>query len=86
MEEDVDCSAVLRKAGIISRTGTVFEASSRYTRLSLIKTQDDFDLLLRRMEALVSKEGVASFWTWNMIKVGNNQLHVDLWSGAPTTI
>lgn len=61
MEEDVDCSAVLSEAGIISRTGTVFEASSRYTRLSLIKTRDDFDLLLQRMEALVSKEDVASF-------------------------
>lgn len=61
MEEDVDCSAVLRAASIISRSGTVFEAGSRYARLSLIKTQDDFDLLLQRMEALVSKEGVASF-------------------------
>ncbi|XP_038979371.1 tryptophan aminotransferase-related protein 3-like [Phoenix dactylifera] len=61
MEGDVDCSAVLREAGIISRAGAVFEASSRYARLSLIKTQDDVDLLLQRMEALVSKEDVASF-------------------------
>nr|CAD1833929.1 unnamed protein product [Ananas comosus var. bracteatus] len=53
--EDEDCAEVLKEAGIISRTGTIFEASSGYTRLSLIKTQDDFDLLLQKMVALVSK-------------------------------
>ncbi|KAG6508474.1 tryptophan aminotransferase-related protein 4-like [Zingiber officinale] len=55
-EEDRDCAAVLLKAGIISRTGIIFEAGSRYTRLSLIKTEDDMDLLLQRFESLVSQE------------------------------
>ncbi|XP_042395276.1 tryptophan aminotransferase-related protein 3-like [Zingiber officinale] len=55
-EEDKDCAAVLLKAGIISRTGIIFEAGSRYTRLSLIKTEDDMDLLLQRFESLVSQE------------------------------
>lgn len=59
-EEDEDCAEVLKEAGIISRSGTIFEASSGYTRLSLIKTQDDFDLLLQKMVALVSKGGVSS--------------------------
>ncbi|THU72823.1 hypothetical protein C4D60_Mb04t16250 [Musa balbisiana] len=57
-EEEKDCSALLNGAGIISRSGTIFEADSRYTRLSLIKTGDDIDLLLKRLEALIS--GVTS--------------------------
>lgn len=55
-EEDRDCAAVLLNASIISRTGVIFETGSRYTRLSLIKTEDDMDLLLRRFESLVSQE------------------------------
>ncbi|XP_074592557.1 alliin lyase-like [Curcuma longa] len=55
-EEDRDCAAVLLNAGIISRTGEIFEGGSRYTRLSLIKTEDDMDLLLKRFESLVSQE------------------------------
>ncbi|CAD5174200.1 unnamed protein product [Musa acuminata subsp. malaccensis] len=54
-EEEKDCSALLNGAGIISRSGTIFEADSRYTRLSLIKTRDDIDLLV---EAL----GSSYFW------------------------
>ncbi|KAG0480621.1 hypothetical protein HPP92_011479 [Vanilla planifolia] len=59
-EEDADCEAVLREAGIISRSGKVFEAEGYYTRLSLLKTQDDFNQLLMKMEALVSKEKLLS--------------------------
>ncbi|KAH0451621.1 hypothetical protein IEQ34_018920 [Dendrobium chrysotoxum] len=58
--EETDCEAVLREAGIISRTGEAFEAESRYTRLSLIKTKDDFDQLLSKIEAFVSNERVSS--------------------------
>ncbi|KAJ8485164.1 hypothetical protein OPV22_017649 [Ensete ventricosum] len=59
-KEDEDCHEALRKASIISRSGPLFEAGSQYTRLSLIKTQDDFDLLLKRMQPLVSQEEMAS--------------------------
>ncbi|URD99336.1 tryptophan aminotransferase-related protein 4-like [Musa troglodytarum] len=59
-KEDEDCHEALRKGSIISRAGARFEADSRYTRLSLIKTQDDFDLLLKRMQPLVSREEMAS--------------------------
>ncbi|KAL6984258.1 hypothetical protein U1Q18_017635 [Sarracenia purpurea var. burkii] len=55
-EEDKECYQVLRAAGIEGRDGNKFGAYSQYVRLSLIKTQDDFDLLLQKMNALVSKE------------------------------
>ncbi|KAA8537960.1 hypothetical protein F0562_027460 [Nyssa sinensis] len=54
--EDEDCHAVLSAAGIIGRRGSSFSAENRYVRLSLIKSQDDFDLLLHRMNALIFHE------------------------------
>lgn len=42
-DEDEGCEDVLRNAGILSRGGTAFEEHSRYTRLSLIKMNDDFE-------------------------------------------
>ncbi|XP_077245776.1 tryptophan aminotransferase-related protein 4-like [Tasmannia lanceolata] len=60
MEEDEDCYAVLRAAGIIGRDGNIFGVQNRYVRLSLIKSRDDFDWLLRRIDALVAEEGVQS--------------------------
>uniref|UniRef100_A0A0E0C724 Alliinase C-terminal domain-containing protein n=1 Tax=Oryza meridionalis TaxID=40149 RepID=A0A0E0C724_9ORYZ len=55
-EEDDDCYETLLAAGINSLTGTVNEAGTRYTRLSLIKTQDDFDMLLERITEFVDAE------------------------------
>ncbi|XP_051124214.1 tryptophan aminotransferase-related protein 4-like [Andrographis paniculata] len=55
-EEDKDCSAVLRAGNIVGREGSVFGSEDRYVRLSLLKSQDDFDLLLRRLSILVSQE------------------------------
>lgn len=55
-EEDKDCYAVLKAANIIGREGSVFKAENRYVRLSLIKSQDDFDLLLNRLNNLVLQE------------------------------
>ncbi|RZC92368.1 hypothetical protein C5167_003975 [Papaver somniferum] len=58
-EEDENCYEVLlRNGGIIGRSGSFFRAENRYVRLSLIKSQDDFDWLLERMKALVSQEQV----------------------------
>ncbi|KAL2497021.1 Tryptophan aminotransferase-related protein 4 [Abeliophyllum distichum] len=56
-EEDTNCNAVLRGANIIGRLGSLFNASDRYVRLSLLKRDDDFNLLLYRLKELVSKEG-----------------------------
>ncbi|KAF9599653.1 hypothetical protein IFM89_001599 [Coptis chinensis] len=59
--EDQDCNAVLKTASIIGRGGSIFNAESRYVRLSLIKSQDDFDLLIQNIDALVSKEGGVAY-------------------------
>ena len=55
-KEDEECYRVLKKACIIGRDGTLFGVGSSYVRLSLIKTQDDFDMLLHKIKKLVSKE------------------------------
>ncbi|TYJ25286.1 hypothetical protein E1A91_A07G039400v1 [Gossypium mustelinum] len=55
-EEDKDCNAVLHSVNITGRHGSLFGAESRFVRLSLVKSDDDFDLLLKRMGTLVSQE------------------------------
>lgn len=55
-EEDKDCNAVLNYGRVTGRDGSLFGAESRYVRLSLVKSEDDFDLLLKRMQMLVSQE------------------------------
>ncbi|TVU16826.1 hypothetical protein EJB05_36981, partial [Eragrostis curvula] len=52
-EKHHDCYEALLKAGIITQPGVESEDSSRYTRVSLVKTQDDFDVLLERLTDLV---------------------------------
>ncbi|KAL6311298.1 hypothetical protein AAG906_000873 [Vitis piasezkii] len=55
-KEDKDCPAVIREGGIIGRNGTLYGSNSSYVRLSLIKTQDDFDIMLHHLNKLVTKE------------------------------
>ncbi|GJV70188.1 tryptophan aminotransferase-related protein 3-like protein [Tanacetum coccineum] len=55
-EEENDCGAVLEAGNIKGRSGSIFSAKDRYVRLSLIKSQDDFELLLQRLTELVSLE------------------------------
>ena len=55
-KEDKDCYAVLKAANIIGRRGNLFGAEDQYVRLSLIKTQDDFDQLLHQVKKLISEE------------------------------
>ncbi|GMY29498.1 tryptophan aminotransferase-related protein 4-like [Fagus crenata] len=55
-QEDKDCNEVLKAANIIGRDGSFFGSESRHVRLSLVRSQDDFDLLLQRIENLVSEE------------------------------
>ncbi|XP_004233981.2 tryptophan aminotransferase-related protein 4-like [Solanum lycopersicum] len=54
-EEDEECHNVLREANIIGRKGAVFGVENRYVRLSVVNSRDDFDLLLQRLQDLVSK-------------------------------
>lgn len=55
-EEDTDCYEVLQAANITGRRGSQFSAEDRYVRLSLIRSQDDFDILIQRLTQLVSEE------------------------------
>lgn len=52
-EEDKDCYGVLKAANITGREGSLFGAESRYVRLALLRSQDDFDLLLQKLKAIV---------------------------------
>ncbi|CAO2183063.1 unnamed protein product [Urochloa humidicola] len=55
-EEDDDCYEALLTANIITRSGAGYEASSRYTRVSLLKTDDDFEVLMERITDFVNAE------------------------------
>ncbi|KAL4313247.1 hypothetical protein GQ457_01G010690 [Hibiscus cannabinus] len=55
-EEDKDCYAVLKAANIIGRQGNLFGSEDNYVRLSLIRSQDDFNILIERLQKLVSEE------------------------------
>ncbi|KAG8377280.1 hypothetical protein BUALT_Bualt08G0015200 [Buddleja alternifolia] len=55
-EEDTNCDAVLRAANIIGREGSLFDYDERFVRLSLLKSDDDFNLLLHHLNKLVAQE------------------------------
>ncbi|ONH90218.1 hypothetical protein PRUPE_8G041300 [Prunus persica] len=56
-EEDKDCYAVLQEeANVYGLRGSQFGAEDRFVRLALLRSQDDFDLLLQRLNQLVSEE------------------------------
>jgi len=55
-EEDRNCIEILNAAKILGRGGSIFHDDDRYARLSLIRSDDDFDMLISRLESLVSKE------------------------------
>eukprot|EP01018_Ginkgo_biloba_P009316 Gb_19304 [translate_table: standard] len=62
-EQDRDCTAVLKSAGIIGRPAQEFGADDRFVRLSLIKRDDNFQLLERRLQALLSQNSSSESWT-----------------------
>ncbi|KAL0361822.1 UNVERIFIED_CONTAM: Tryptophan aminotransferase-related protein 4 [Sesamum radiatum] len=55
-KEDTNCTAVLRAANIIGRAGSLFNVEERYVRLSLLKSDDHFNLLLLRLDKLVAQD------------------------------
>ncbi|KAE9617449.1 hypothetical protein Lal_00034732 [Lupinus albus] len=55
-EQDKNCYDVLVAAGINGRQGSVYSADNRYVRLSLIRSQDDFEILINKLRNLVAKE------------------------------
>ncbi|XP_039172005.1 tryptophan aminotransferase-related protein 3 isoform X2 [Eucalyptus grandis] len=57
-EEDTNCIEILNAAKILGRGGSIFHDDHRYVRLSVIKSDDDFDVLISHLEGLVSgKDG-----------------------------
>lgn len=56
MDEDINCDTVLKRAGILGRSGSLFGVENRYLRLSLIQSKDDFDWLLEKLQQLVASE------------------------------
>ncbi|CAL0328560.1 unnamed protein product [Lupinus luteus] len=55
-QEDNNCYEILEAASINGAEGIAFSADNRYVRLSLIRSQDDFEILINKLRILVSKE------------------------------
>ncbi|XP_029130280.1 tryptophan aminotransferase-related protein 4 isoform X2 [Cajanus cajan] len=52
--EGGSCYEVLKAHNISGRAGSLFGVDNHYVRLSLVRSEDDFDLLLRQINNLVS--------------------------------
>lgn len=61
--EDTNCYEIFGGAKIKGREGKVFGSEERFVRLSLIRTQDDFDQLTDLLKKLVSEEVVGGHST-----------------------
>ncbi|RID49782.1 hypothetical protein BRARA_H00559 [Brassica rapa] len=55
---DANCYEIFREAKITGRDGKVFGSEESFVRLSLIRSQDDFDHLIDMLKKLVLHEGV----------------------------
>lgn len=55
-QEDKNCYEILEAAGINGSQGSAFGADNRYVRLSLISSQDDFEILINKLKTLIAKE------------------------------
>lgn len=55
---DANCYEIFREAKITGRDGKVFGSEESFVRLSLIRSQDDFDHLIDMLKKLVLQEGV----------------------------
>ncbi|XP_023645929.1 tryptophan aminotransferase-related protein 3 isoform X2 [Capsella rubella] len=56
--EDTNCYEIFKAAKITGRGGEAFGSGRRFVRLSLIRSQDDFDQLIAMLKKFVSKEAV----------------------------
>ncbi|KAI4375162.1 hypothetical protein MLD38_013066 [Melastoma candidum] len=55
-KEVKSCHQVLKEAKIIGREGRIFKSYDQYVRLSLIRSEDDFKMLVDRLRDLVDRE------------------------------
>ncbi|XP_071731711.1 tryptophan aminotransferase-related protein 2-like [Rutidosis leptorrhynchoides] len=53
-EGEVDCESFLRKHNIWTRGGKHFGASTKYVRISMLSRDSEFELLTRRLPAIIS--------------------------------
>ncbi|CAJ2666275.1 unnamed protein product [Trifolium pratense] len=62
---NIDCYDVLKTFNITGRAGSLFGGTdlNRYVRLSLVRSEDDFDLLLTKIKKLVDVESKGKFFT-----------------------
>ncbi|KAL1219690.1 Tryptophan aminotransferase-related protein 3 [Cardamine amara subsp. amara] len=58
--EDINCYEIFKAAKITGRNGQEFGTEERFVRLSLIKSQNDFDQLSNMLKKLVSQEHVGA--------------------------
>ncbi|XP_010478823.1 PREDICTED: tryptophan aminotransferase-related protein 3-like [Camelina sativa] len=56
--EDKNCYEIFKEAKITGRSGQGFGTEERFVRMSLIRSQDDFDQLITMLKKFVSKEAV----------------------------
>ncbi|OIV89223.1 hypothetical protein TanjilG_24391 [Lupinus angustifolius] len=54
--QDKNCYKILEAAGINGRQGSLYSAGDRYVRLSLMRSQDDFEILINKLRNLVAKK------------------------------
>jgi len=55
-EEEENCYEILDSAGINGRKGSLYSADDHYVRLSLVGSQDNFDIMINKLKTLVDKE------------------------------
>ncbi|CAA7045198.1 unnamed protein product [Microthlaspi erraticum] len=59
-QEDTNSTEIFKAAKVKGRSGKVFGSEGRFVRLSLIRSQDDFDQLIHMLKKLVSQEVVGA--------------------------
>ncbi|CAA7045200.1 unnamed protein product [Microthlaspi erraticum] len=55
-EEDKNCYEIFREAKITGRGGKMYGSEESFVRLSLIKSQDEFDQLIDMLKKFISQE------------------------------
>ncbi|XP_057761139.1 tryptophan aminotransferase-related protein 4-like [Arachis stenosperma] len=57
-EEDKNCYETLKAAGISCHPGNYFSADDRFARVSISRSQDDFEILLNKLIYLLARDGI----------------------------
>lgn len=52
----MNCDEILKGVGVNGHQGSAFGADNRYVRLSVSRSEDDFEILTKKLRNLVAKE------------------------------